>query len=106
MASAAMAGLASLLVQRLVVRHEITADSAAAASAAALAPCNSSNRKMNTSPAAIECFDLGIRSGNNPTSAEINAIVSTWPSWGSGSMATLKLAEASANPPASVTAHQ
>ena len=106
MAMPAMAGLARRLVQRLDVRHEPTAASAAAASVAAAGPCMSSSRKMKISPAANECFWRGMRTGKHPASIATAMPLAICSTPSGVSRATLNIETTSTAAPASTAHHQ
>ena len=105
-ASPAIAGLAMRLVQRLDVRIEPTKASPAAASTAADGPCISSSSRMNTSPAANEFFECGMRTGKPPASIAISVPAATWTQTSGGWRATSTRAQRMMQAPPSTATHQ
>lgn len=106
MASAAIAGLMRRLVQRLDVRYEPIAPSPAAASTAAAGPWTSSSRKMNTSPAANEFFERGMRTGKMPASMAMAMPMAICSQAVVLSAATFTSETTSTAPPSSAIVHQ
>src|SRR5205085_12604553 len=102
-ATAAIAGLAMRLVQRLDVRHEPTSASPADASVAAAGPYSSSRLKMKISPAANEFLERGPRTGTTPASIPTATPIATGRCCPAGSAAA---ACAITPTPSSTTDHQ
>ncbi len=105
-ASTAIAGDASRLVQRLLVRYEPMKPSPAAATTAAAGPCSSSSRKMKISPAAKLVLTPGMRTGNTPASIAMAVPASTCSQTSGGRGSRLASAAPSATAPPSTTTHQ